>query len=287
MGKFSDWIHGILDNVAPYTDFQKINLDWLLTIGTGLVDAADSGLFDGPPGPEGPQGPAGATGPRGPAGPQGDRGETGAPGPQGPTGPQGLAGATGPQGPRGADGVAGPQGPQGVPGPAGETGPQGETGPAGPQGPIGETGPQGPAGATGPQGETGPAGPQGPQGIPGPAGPTQIYWVTYGTTTFAEVQAARADGKVCICQYAGLTHICTYDNVQNFDFEAPYSERNVSRIRLNSDNTYVFSQIEYAWLQEVPFGVTFNAALGRYTFNNYQGTGLFSFDLPVYGGVVT
>lgn len=37
----------------PYTDFDKINLDWILELATQLKEAAENGDFDGPPGPPG------------------------------------------------------------------------------------------------------------------------------------------------------------------------------------------------------------------------------------------
>ena len=37
----------------PYTQFEKINLDWVLELATQLKDAAENGDFDGPPGPPG------------------------------------------------------------------------------------------------------------------------------------------------------------------------------------------------------------------------------------------
>ena len=37
----------------PYTEFEKINLDWVLELATQLKDAAENGDFDGPPGPPG------------------------------------------------------------------------------------------------------------------------------------------------------------------------------------------------------------------------------------------
>ena len=113
-------------------------------------------------------------------------------------GAKGDTGATGPQGPKGDAGTTGPQGPQGVKGETGETGPQGpkgDTGATGAQGPKGDTGPTGPKGDTGPTGADGVScthswngtvlsvtsasgtssadlvGPQGPTGATGPQGP--------------------------------------------------------------------------------------------------------------------
>lgn len=37
----------------PYTQFEKINLDWILELATQLKEAAENGDFDGPPGPPG------------------------------------------------------------------------------------------------------------------------------------------------------------------------------------------------------------------------------------------
>lgn len=70
----------------------------------------------GATGPQGPQGIQGETGPQGPkgdtgaTGPQGPKGDTGATGPQGPQGIQGETGPAGPQGPQGEKGDKGDSG---------------------------------------------------------------------------------------------------------------------------------------------------------------------------------
>ena len=143
-----------------------------------LLQAAESGAFDGRDGTDGvspsatvTQTAAGAlvtitdaTGTTTATLANGAKGDTGATGPQGPKGdagergPQGIQGETGPQGPKGDTGATGPQGPQGI---QGETGATGETGLQGPKGDKGDTGA---TGAQGPKGETGPQGPAGADG---------------------------------------------------------------------------------------------------------------------------
>jgi len=76
----------------PNTNFNEINLDWILDFITSFKEAIESGEYQGIPGPEGP------------SGPQGPRGEIGPQGPAGPTGPEGPAGPTGPEGPTGPQG---------------------------------------------------------------------------------------------------------------------------------------------------------------------------------------
>ncbi len=81
-------------------------------------------------GPKGDTGETGATGPQGPIGPQGIQG------PQGVQGEQGEQGVKGDKGDKGDTGEQGPQGIQGATGPQGEQGPVGPAGPTGPQGPA-------------------------------------------------------------------------------------------------------------------------------------------------------
>lgn len=144
-----------------------------------------------------PRGPQGNEGPQGPAGPQGEKGEKGDKGDAGERGPQGSTGATGPEGPRGPKGDRG------------EKGDTGATGPTGPAGPTGATGPQGPKGDTGETGPTGPEGPQGPQGEQGPPGES-IFWATYGTTTFAQLQEAWEAGKQILCFWSNRVYNLIY-----------------------------------------------------------------------------
>lgn len=80
-------------------------------------------------------------------------------------------------------------------------------------------------GPVGPTGGPGPAGPEGPAGVGVPSGGTtgqvlkkrsgtdydtkwadesggtELFWAEYGTTTNAEIEAARISGKVCVCAY--------------------------------------------------------------------------------------
>lgn len=150
-----------------------------------LLQAAESGAFDGRDGTDGvspsatvtqtaagalvtitdatgtttatlANGAKGDTGETGPQGPKGDAGERG---------PQGIQGETGQQGPKGDTGATGPQGPQGVKGEAGATGETGPQGPKGDKGDTGATGAQGPKGDTGPTGPKGDAGPTGADGV--------------------------------------------------------------------------------------------------------------------------
>lgn len=179
-----------------------------------LLQAAESGAFDGADGTDGVSPSAtvtqtasgaivtitdatgtttatlanGAKGDAGEAGPQGPKGDIGE------RGPQGIQGEAGPKGDKGDTGATGPQGPKG------ETGDTGATGAQGPKGDTGDTGPQG---ATGPAGADGTscthswngtvlsvtsasgtssadlAGPQGPTGATGPQGPAGADGTTF------------------------------------------------------------------------------------------------------------
>ncbi len=72
------------------------------SVEAALIEARESGDFNGPKGDKGDKGDTGAQGPQGP------KGETGA------QGPPGEAGAAGPQGPKGETGDAGAAGPNSI-----------------------------------------------------------------------------------------------------------------------------------------------------------------------------
>jgi len=67
-------------NNFPDSNFNEVNLSWMLETMSTFKEDLESGAFKGDPGDPGPAGPAGPQGVQGPAGPQGV---------QGPAGPQG------------------------------------------------------------------------------------------------------------------------------------------------------------------------------------------------------
>lgn len=135
--------------------------------------------------------------------------------------------ASGPVGPQGTQGETGPAGPQGEKGDKGDKGDTGAAGATGPQGPKGDKGDKGDTGAAGATGATGATGPQGPAGVGVPTGgttgqvlkkasgtdydtewanesgggTTEVFWATYGSTSFADVDEAYQAEKVVLCKY--------------------------------------------------------------------------------------
>lgn len=238
------------------------------------------------------KGAQGAQGPQGPTGPQGEQGE------QGEQGPQGIQGATGPQGPKGDTGDTGATGATGPQGPKGDTGDTGATGPQGPKGDTGETGPQGPAGAAGaaagfgtplatvdanvgtPSVTVTASGPDTAKvfafafhnlkGQPG-SGADVIFWATYGTTTFAQVDAAYQAGKLVLVDYGGFTYIVgAHDDGTYYTFYmvtvSGISEASIRELYLEDDDSwsirsagsvdsdYVYDAVHPAVQTAEPFG---------------------------------
>ena len=179
------------------------------TARNNLLQAAESGAFDGTDGADGFSPSAsviqtlegaiisitdkdgtttanvskGAKGDKGDAGPQGPKGDTGEQGPKGDAGATGATGPAGPKGDTGETGATGAQGPKGDKGDTGATGPQGSKGDDGDDGVscthswngtvLSVTSASGTSSAdlVGPQGPTGATGPQGPKGDTGSQGP--------------------------------------------------------------------------------------------------------------------
>lgn len=77
--------------------------------------------------------------------------------------------------------------------------------------------------------------------LSGGGGSDDIYWVTYGTTTSAQIEAAYQSGKMCLCLYGSALYVFSYRSSATNHTFCSAQDRNIDIITCNS-NTWSASR---------------------------------------------